>query len=133
MGKTLLDAARELGVPLESVCGGKHICGKCRVRIEEGFQAKEGFLSSLAHLSPLTDEENKFINPAEIESGYRFACAAQLKGDVLVYLPEESRGKKQVIRKGIRDIPFHLNPAVKAYFIELAPPTLEEPTGDFER
>lgn len=133
VGRTILDAARELGVPLESICGGKRHCGKCRVRIEEGFQAKEGFLSSRNHLSPFTAEENKFISPRENESGYRLACIAQIQGDILVYLPEESRGKKQVIRKEIREIPFHLNPAVKPYFLDLPSPSLEEPTGDFER
>jgi uncharacterized 2Fe-2S/4Fe-4S cluster protein (DUF4445 family) len=132
-GRTLLEAARELGEPLESVCGGKHVCGKCRVRIEDGFQAKDGFLSRRDHLSPLETEENNFFTPEEYESGYRLACIAALKGDVLVFLPEESRGKKQVIRKGIRNLPFRLDPAIKAYFTELPAPTLEEPMGDFER
>ena len=133
IGKSLLEAAQELGVALESVCGGKHVCGKCLMRIEEGFFAREGLDSSRSHLSPFSAEERKFISPQEEESGYRLACIARLTGDVLVYLPEESRGKKQVIRKEVRDLPFHLNPGVKAYFAQLPPPTLEEPLGDFER
>ncbi len=132
-GKSLLEAAQELGVALESVCGGKHVCGKCRVRIEEGFYARDGLSSSRGHLSPFSAEEKKFISPEEQESGYRLACIALLNGDVLVYLPEESRGKKQVIRKEIRDLPFDLNPGVKPYFVELRPPTLAEPLADFER
>ena len=132
-GKSLLEAAQELGVALESVCGGKHVCGKCRVRIEEGFFAREGLDSSRRHLSPFSAEEEKFIGLQEREAGYRLACSAQLSGDVLVYLPEESRGQKQVIRKEVRDLPFPLNPGVKACFAQLPPPTLEEPLGDFER
>ena len=132
-GKSILEAAQELGVALESVCGGKHVCGKCRVRIEEGFYARDGLNSSRGHLSPFSAEEKKFISPQEQESGYRLACIAQLNGDALVYLPEESRGKKQVIRKEVRDLPFNLNPGVKAYFVELIPPTLAEPLADFER
>ena len=132
-GKSVLEAAQELGVALESVCGGKHLCGKCRVRIEEGFYARDGLNSSRGHLSPFSAEEQKFINPPEQESGYRLACIAQLNGDALVYLPEESRGKKQVIRKEVRDLPFNLNPGVKPYFVELIPPTLAEPLADFER
>ena len=50
-GKSILEAAQELGVALESICGGKHICGKCRVRIEEGFYARDGLNSSRGHLS----------------------------------------------------------------------------------
>jgi uncharacterized 2Fe-2S/4Fe-4S cluster protein (DUF4445 family) len=132
-GKSILEAAQELGIALESVCGGKHVCGKCRVRIEEGFFPRDGLNSSRGHLSPFSAEEKKFISPEEEESGYRLACIAQLNGEVLVYLPEESRGKKQVIRKEVRDLPFHLNPGVKPYFVELPPPTLAEPLADFER
>jgi uncharacterized 2Fe-2S/4Fe-4S cluster protein (DUF4445 family) len=132
-GQTVLDAARELGVSLESVCGGKQVCGKCRVRIEEGFFAREGLRSSRSHLSPFSAEEEKFINPPERGAGFRLACSARLNGDVLVFLPEESRGKAQVIRKEVRDLPFHLNPGVKAYYVELTPPTLAEPLADFER
>ena len=121
-GKSILEAAQELGVALESVCGGKHVCGKCRVRIEEGFFARDGLNSTRGHLSPFSAEEKKFITPLEQESGYRLACIAQLNGDTLVFLPEESRGKKQVIRKEVRDLPFNLNPGVKAYFVELIPP-----------
>jgi uncharacterized 2Fe-2S/4Fe-4S cluster protein (DUF4445 family) len=51
-GKSILEAAQELGVALESVCGGKHVCGKCRVRIEEGFFARDGLNSTRGHLSP---------------------------------------------------------------------------------
>ena len=132
-GKSLLEAAQELGVALESVCGGKHVCGKCRVRIEEGSYARDGLNSTRDPLSPFSAEEKKFISPEEQESGYRLACIAQLNGDALVYLPEESRGKKQVIRKEVRDLPFNLNPGVKAYFVELLPPTLAKPLADFER
>jgi len=132
-GKTVLEAAQELGVSLESVCGGKHVCGKCRIRIEEGFFARDGLNSSRDNLSPFLEEEKKFISPQEQESGYRLACITRLNGDALVYLPEESRGKKQVIRKEVRNLPFHLNPGVKAYFAQLIPPTLTEPLADFER
>jgi len=131
--RTILDAAQELGVALESVCGGKHVCGKCRVRIEEGFYPRDGIHSRREHLSPFSAEEKKFISPSDHAAGYRLACVAQLQGDVLVYVPEESRGMKQVVRKEIRNLPFDLDPGVKAYFLKLPPPTLEEPLGDFER
>ena len=62
-GKSLLEAAQELGVALESVCGGKHVCGKCRVRIEEGSYARDGLNSTRDPLSPFSAEEKKFISP----------------------------------------------------------------------
>jgi len=50
-----------------------------------------------------------------------------------VFVPEESRGVQQVIRKEAREIAVELNPAVKAFYAELPPPTLHEPTADLER
>jgi uncharacterized 2Fe-2S/4Fe-4S cluster protein (DUF4445 family) len=130
-GKTILQAAQELGVPLQSLCAGKNTCGKCKVRVENRSPGKEG--SSPPLLSPFTAEEKKFISEEEQEAGYRLACVAQLFGEVLVFIPEESRGVQQVIRKEAREIAVELNPAVKACYAELPPPTLHEPTADFER
>jgi uncharacterized 2Fe-2S/4Fe-4S cluster protein (DUF4445 family) len=130
-GKTALQAAQELGVPLESICGGKSTCGKCRVRIHERTLEKSDF--SGTRLSPFTPEEGKFINPDGRKAGYRLGCVVQLYEDALVFIPEESRGAGQVIRKEAREIPVKLNPAVKAHYVELSPPTLQEPLADLER
>ncbi len=127
-GKTILQAAQELGVPLESVCGGKFTCGKCKVRVEP-----KSISSGHETLSPFTGEEARFINEHERKEGYRLACAAQLRADVLIYIPEEARGFQQVIRKEAREKPVALNPAVKTYYVELPPPSLKEPLADFER
>lgn len=132
-GKTILQAAQDLGVPIESVCGGKQTCGKCRVRMEKGFFTREALESRIENLTPFTAEESKFIDEREREAGYRLACRAELKGDVLIYIPEEARAKKQVTRKEAREISLELNPGVKGYYIELPPPNLKEPLGDFER
>lgn len=132
-GSTVLQAARQLGVALEAVCGEKQTCGKCKVRVEEGFFERESLNSRRDHLSPFAREEGKFIGAKEREQGYRLACAAALSGDALIYVPEESRRGMQVIRKEAREIAIHLNPAVKACYVELPPPTLQEPTGDWER
>jgi len=132
-GKSILRAAQDLGVAIESACGGKQTCGKCRVRVEKGFFTREALESRTENLTPFTVEESKFIEEKEREAGYRLACVAELKGHVLIYIPEEARGKKQVIRKGAREIPIELIPGVKNYYIQLPPPSLQEPLGDFER
>jgi uncharacterized 2Fe-2S/4Fe-4S cluster protein (DUF4445 family) len=132
-GKNILQAAQELGVAIESVCGGKQTCGKCRVRVEEGFFERGNLESRRRNLSPFTAEEGQFIGETEREAGYRLACAAELQGDALVYVPEETQRKQQVIRKDANEIPVDLNPGVKSYYIELSPPALQEPVGDFER
>jgi len=131
--KNLLQAARDLGVDIESLCGGRQSCGKCRVRIEEGSFPKDGIQSARNNLSPLTPEEGKFINIEDERVGYRLACAARLRGDVAVFVPQESRGGKQVICKAPRDMGIEINPAVKGYDLELAPPSLSDPKADLER
>ena len=132
-GATIIEASRQIGVDIETLCGEKRACGKCKVRIEEGSFEKFGVSSSLTHVSPWQTGEEKFINEKERAEGYRLGCCAKIQGDVLVFVPEESRAGKQVVSKAARDIHIDWNPAVKLYSIEITPPTFEEPTADFER
>jgi uncharacterized 2Fe-2S/4Fe-4S cluster protein (DUF4445 family) len=132
-GKNLLEAARELGVDIESTCGASHTCGKCKVKIEEGFFEKFGIESRMSHLSPLTEVEKKKLKKEQLEENYRLACLAVLQGDVLVYVPEESRGAKQVILETGKERVFNLNPAVRKYYVELPEATLEDFRDDFQR
>jgi uncharacterized 2Fe-2S/4Fe-4S cluster protein (DUF4445 family) len=120
-GKTIIEASRELGIEIESLCGGVRNCGKCKIKLVEG------------DLSPFTDEEAKFITELERKEGYRLSCAAQIKGDVLIHVPEESRPEGQVVRKEATERPFELKPAVTLFFVELSPPSLQDPLGDFDR
>lgn len=130
---TLIEASRLLGVDIESLCGEKKVCGKCIVRIEEGFYAKYNIESSPNHLSQWQEEEAKFINAENRKKGYRLGCCAKVEGDVLVFVPEESRAGKQVVSKAARDINIFHDPTVCVYYVELKKPSFEEPTGDFER
>ena len=132
-GITLIEASRLLGVDIEVLCGEEKVCGKCVVRIEEGYFEKYGIQSSMSHVSPWLEEEGKFITPEKREKGFRLGCTAQVEGDILVFVPEESRAGKQVVSKTAREIHIEHNPAVKLYFVKVNEPTLEEPTADFER
>ncbi|MCL6557710.1 MAG: ASKHA domain-containing protein [Firmicutes bacterium] len=132
-GTTLLDASHELGVDIEAVCGGVKVCGKCKVKIEEGFFEKFNIDSKMAHLSPLQEEEKEFLTEEMIKDGYRLSCCCEVHGDVLVFVPEESRGAKQVVLETGKDRTFNLDPAVRKYYVELTPATLEDHTGDYER
>lgn len=132
-GQTLLQAAQQLGVDLEAICGGKGTCGKCKVRIEEGYFEKDNMDSRMSHLSEKTEVENKFIKPAD-GLNMRLACSSHLTGEVKIFVPEKSRAGKQVVRKAAKDITIALDPAVKKYFIELKKPELKDLTvGDGER
>ena len=132
-GKTVLEAARALGVGIESLCGGKKSCGKCRIRLEEGTFERCGITSLPDHLGPFTEEEAKFLRPEERLEGLRLACAAVIRGDVLIFVPEESRSEGQVVRKDATEKEIFLNPAVRLFTVTLAPPDLNEPLGDYER
>ncbi len=132
-GKTIMEAARKLGVDIESVCGGKGDCGKCQVRIEEGYFEKYGVESKMASVSPISEGDRKFLNVRQLRQNYRLACQTQIHGDVVIFVPEESRKGQQVIRKEATARDIELKPAVKKYYVELAPATLQDTLADFER
>ena len=132
-GITIIEASRLLGVDIEALCGEKKVCGKCVVRIEEGHFEKYGITSSKSNVSPWQEEEEKFINDKRREKGFRLGCVTKIEDDLLIFVPEESRAGKQVVSKAARDIPIEHNPAIRVYYVEVDPPSFEEPTGDFER
>jgi len=119
--KTVLEASRELGVGIESLCGGKRSCGKCKIKWVQG------------DLSPFTEEEGKLITESERTEGYRLACAAQILGNVQIFVPEESRTQEQLIRKEASQKSIELKPAIILRFVELSPPSLHDLLGDFDR
>ncbi len=132
-GINVLEASRLLGVDIEALCGEKKVCGKCKVRIEEGRFEKYGIESKMANVSAWQKEEEKFIVAKEKETGHRLSCVTEINGDLLIFVPEESRAGKQVVSKAARDIHIDHNPAVRIYTVKVKPPTFEEPTADFER
>jgi uncharacterized 2Fe-2S/4Fe-4S cluster protein (DUF4445 family) len=134
-GKTILEAAQSLGVDIEALCGNKKVCGKCKVRIEEGYFEKDNIESGMAHIFPAvpSSDELKHIKP-EDGPGIRLACQCEIRGDVKVFVPERSRAGKQVVRKAAKELTIILDPAVKKYNVELKAPTLHDmTTGDWER
>jgi uncharacterized 2Fe-2S/4Fe-4S cluster protein (DUF4445 family) len=132
-GINIIEASRLLGVDIEALCGEKKVCGKCIVRVEEGHYEKYGITSSKDNCSPWQEEEEKFINADRREKGFRLGCVAKVEGDMLIFVPEESRAGKQVVSKAARDIHIDHNPAVRLYYVQVDPPSFHEPTGDFER
>lgn len=132
-GKSLKEASVALGVDIEGVCGEKAICGTCKVRIEEGKFEKYGLTSTRENLSPMGATERKFFNLRQEEEGYRLACQTKVLGDVVIFVPEESRMGKQVVRKAATDRPIEVKPVVKKYYVELRKASLDDTLGDWER
>ncbi len=131
-GKSLLEAARGMGVEIESICGGRLTCGKCRVNIEEGNFSKHGILSGSDHVSPPGEEERLLLDRMHAGGG-RLSCSAYLTGDLLVSVPEESRAHKQVIRKSATQRVIEIAPAVRQVYVQVDEAQLGEHRGDWGR
>jgi uncharacterized 2Fe-2S/4Fe-4S cluster protein (DUF4445 family) len=132
-GISILEAGRELGVGIEAVCGEKHTCGKCRVRVEDGVFEKLRIQSSASHASPRSSVEDRFFTDEQRGEGYRLACSAEVHGDLVVFVPEEARIDGQVVRKAVTDREIVVHPSVRTFYVEMEPPTLHDPLGDYER
>lgn len=132
-GRTILQAARELGVEIENVCGGQGVCGKCQVVIQEGYFEKYGVNSKITSVCKASDADREHLTKQQLREHYRLACQSSICGDIVVFVPEESRRKKQVIRKEATSRNINLKPAVRQYYIEPVAATLHDSLGDFER
>jgi uncharacterized 2Fe-2S/4Fe-4S cluster protein (DUF4445 family) len=132
-GQTVIEASRILGVGIESVCGSQKTCGKCRVRVETGTFERYGITSAREHLSTFSEEEGEFIPDRERTEGFRLACAARIEGDLLIFVPEESRAVHQVVSKEATEREIRLDPAVRLFPVTLRPPGLDDPQADYER
>lgn len=131
-GTSLLDAARQMGVGIESICGGRLTCAKCKVRVEEGMFQKHGIESSATHLSaPSIDEQGLIQEDGDTEC--RMSCSARVYGDVLIFVPEESRALKQVVRKSATQRVIDVDPAVRQVYVEVDEAQLGEHRGDWGR
>src|SRR5262245_31696104 len=134
-GTTLLEAARRLGVDVDSICGGRQTCGKCKVLVETGAFAKHAIESSAEHLSPAGAEECDYFarHGWGQPDGARLACAACVMGDVLVTVPPESQARKQIIRKSATERTIAIDPVLRQVYVEVEPHRLGERKGDWER
>ena len=78
-GTTVLEAARRLGVDLDSVCGGRGICGRCQIEVAEGEHAKHGITSTASSLSPAGAVEERYASDRGLVDGRRLGCTAQCR------------------------------------------------------
>ncbi|TRD22967.1 ASKHA domain-containing protein [Palleronia caenipelagi] len=132
-GTTVLEAARQLGVDLESVCGGRGICSKCQIEPQFGTHSKHGITVSEAAISGWNATEARYDEKRGLKQGRRLGCQAQILGDLVVDVPEESQLHRQVVRKAADTRVIHMDPATRLYHVEVAEPDMHEPSGDLQR
>jgi uncharacterized 2Fe-2S/4Fe-4S cluster protein (DUF4445 family) len=133
LGTPILKAARSLGVDVDSVCGGRGICGRCQVRISEGEFAKHGITSRADHVSAWNQIEARYDEKKGMQPGRRMSCQALLQSDVVIDVPPDSQVHKQVVRKRAEVRNIELDPAMRLHYVEVEEPDMHNPTGDLER
>jgi len=132
-GTAVLQAARSLGVDIDSVCGGRAICGRCQVTVTSGELSKHGIVSRAANLSPPGEAENRFRERRGLAADRRLSCQATLRGDIAIDVPESSQVHRQVVRKPFEAHDIEIDPVTHAYFVDVEQPDMHEPSGDLER
>jgi uncharacterized 2Fe-2S/4Fe-4S cluster protein (DUF4445 family) len=129
----LLDAARSLGVDLDSVCGGRGICGRCQIVVSEGEFAKHGITSRADHLTPFSEPETRYRERRGLAPDRRLGCHARVTGDLVVDVPPESQLHRQVVRKEADAHQIEIDPVVRLHYVEVREPDLADPSGDMQR
>ncbi len=132
-GTPVLSAARQLGVDLDSVCGGRGICSKCQISPGYGQFPKHGVTVQEGALSDWNSVEERYRSKRGMIDGRRLGCQAKVQGDVVIDVPRESQVHKQVVRKEVTAREIRMDPATRLYLVEVAEPDMHEPSGDLER
>ncbi len=132
-GTTIIDAARELGVYVESVCGGRGICGRCQCEVQEGKFAKHKITSSTENISPKGPKELRYEEKQGLKPGRRLSCSATIEGDLVVDIPQDLQVNAQVVRKADDNRIILRNPAIQLCYVEVEEPDMHKPLGDLDR
>ena len=103
---------------LESPCGGKGKCGKCKLIVEEG------------NVSEVTDQEKRLLSEVELDRGVRLACLTYPKGEVRVRIRENTGA--HILVTGV-EYDADVLPKVRKTYIRLEEPSLTDQRDDFAR
>ena len=133
VGTQLLQAARSLGVDVDSVCGGRALCGRCQVLVMEGDFPKHGLSSAVTHLTPVSEAEQSFARRRPLPPGHRLSCSSRIEGDLVIDVPPASQVHRQVVRKAADARPITLDPVVHLHYVEVRQPDMHDPRGDLQR
>ncbi|MEM0448859.1 MAG: ASKHA domain-containing protein [Methanomassiliicoccales archaeon] len=117
-GTTILEAAASAGIEISSSCGGRGTCKKCRVQVD----AEKALL------------QEKTLSKNQEGNSQVLACQSHVVSDVVVFIPEETRGRGHRILVNYEAHSLgSLSPLVEAHSVKLVPPTLWESLADLER
>jgi uncharacterized 2Fe-2S/4Fe-4S cluster protein (DUF4445 family) len=118
-GVTVLDAARQMGVDIDSVCGGRGICGRCQITPSNGVFAKWGITATETSLSGLAETETNYRAKRALVPGNRLGCAARICGDVVIDIPAISQVHRQIVRKDLDLDPIIVDPSFSLFYLTI--------------
>ena len=126
IGTLLADAAVEAGISLNLPCGGQGRCGRCRVKVEHG---------DVSHRSAAR------LTSAERREGWALGCQAVIKGDAVIFVPEQEEVEIEFITKTVgaerialaADFKGEADPSVRRAHVAITPPSLDDQTTDWDR
>ncbi|MEO1504668.1 MAG: ASKHA domain-containing protein [Pseudomonadota bacterium] len=133
LGTPVLVAARQLGVDLDTVCGGRGICGRCQIIPSFGDFPKHGVQVAQDHISEWNKVEARYKSKREMKDARRLGCQATIQGDLVIDVPPDSQVHKQIVRKRAEARDIVLDPATRLYYVEVEEPDMHNPSGDLER
>ena len=134
LGMPVLDAARQLGVYVESVCGGRGICGRCQVEVATGQFAKHKITSAPENISEFGAKEQRYTDKrGDLKPGRRLSCSAMIQGDLVIDVPQDVAVNAQVVRKAADGRHIERDPATQLCYVEVEEPDMEKPLGDLDR
>ncbi|TSE10274.1 DUF4445 domain-containing protein [Mesorhizobium intechi] len=133
VGTPVLDAARQLGVYVESVCGGRATCGRCQIEVQEGNFAKHKIVSSNDHISSKGPKEERYERVRGLPERRRLSCSAQILGDLVIDVPQDTVINAQTIRKDADTRVIARDTAIRMCYVEIEEPDMHKPLGDLDR
>lgn len=124
---TILEALESVRININVPCGGKGICGKCKILINKG-------------ITTTTPIEEELLSGEEIKKGFRLACQTKIFRDTVIEIPSEIRlDFKRVFSSNLKgDINriknnFSLDTNLKKVFLNLKKPSLDDQRSDWGR
>lgn len=128
-GTNVLDAARSLGADLDSICGGRGICGRCQVQLG----SSKNIPLDASRVTPPNLVELNYRGTRPLQEGNRLGCQMEVLGDVVIDVPPASRVHRQVVRKRPEVRDFEVDPVVRLYYLEVSGSVLGEVASDQQR
>ena len=132
-GTPVLTAARQLGVDIDSVCGGRAMCGRCQVDIGVGHFAKHGITAGADCVDAVTAVETRYADKRGLAAGRRLSCQARLCADAVINVPPESQVHNQLVRKQADGRNIAMDPVVRLCYVAVREPDMHDPSGDLRR